>query len=393
MKATDLSPARRKLLVPVKSHPGALALVPPPTPRALILTGLRDELPRAREALDLLRDLSTTLPNPDLLSRTAGRREAVRSSQIEGTRTEMDDLFMYEATGSDEGLPADVQVTHNYVLALEYGLREVRKNGAAALTSCQIKELHARLMAGVEAYSGVPGQYRETQNWIGGIKIYQASFVPPPPEYVQQCMDDLERLLQYQASEEDQMELSIVMRMAIAHAQFEGIHPFTDGNGRVGRILLPLMLAAEGLPPVYLAGYLKNNQREYYDTLSGVQLKDKWSDWVRFFATGVEVAAQESIRIALDLQKILEGWKAVVAGLGLRSHSVLHKFPELMIGTPVLTAQKAAEEIGISFPSASAALAVLEEKGILVQRGGKKQRNRTFVAREVIDALNKPARG
>jgi len=188
------------------------------------------------------------------------------------------------------------------------------------------------------------------------------------------------------------MVLSVVIRMAIAHAQFETIHPFVDGNGRVGRILLPLMLAAEGYPPVYLAGYLKDKQREYYDALVGVQLREKWSEWVKFFAIGVEAAVQESIKTAIELENILKKWTGLVAGLGLRSHSVLYKFPELMIGTPVLTAHHAKDALGISFPSASAALAALEKMGILVQPV-KHQRNRTFVAKEVIDVLNRPAGG
>ena len=392
MRRTDLSPARQKLLVPAPGYPGAFALIPPPTPRRLELKGLQDELPRARAALDLLKNLSSRLPSPDLITRTADRREAVRSSQIEGTYSGVNDLLAYEATGSDEGLPPDVRVTHNYVTALEYGLQKVRQGSASALTCDLIKELHAQLLDGVD-YNGTPGEFRQRQNWIGGgNNIYHARFVPPPPDNVQACMDDLELLLQNPAVEEEQMVLSVVIRMAIAHAQFETIHPFNDGNGRVGRILLPLMLAAEGYPPVYLAGYLKDNQREYYDALAGVQLREKWLEWVRFFAIGVEVAVQESIRTALQLEDILKKWTGLVAGLGLRSHSVLYKFPELMIGTPVLTAHHAKNALGISFPSASAALVELEKMGILVQPV-KQQRNRIFVAREVIDVLNRPAGG
>ncbi|ABQ28072.1 Fic family protein [Geotalea uraniireducens] len=391
MQRTDLCPARRKLLVPAVGYSGAFALIPPPTPRGLELKGLRDELPRARAALDLLKDLSSRFPNPDLITRTADRREAVRSSQIEGTNSGVNDLLTYEATGSDEGLPPDVLVTLNYVRALEYGLQKVRQSGVPALTCNLIKELHAHLMDGVD-YNGTPGEFRKRQNWIGGGNIYNARFVPPPPGNVQACMDNLELLLRYSAAEEDQMVLSVVIRMAIAHAQFETIHPFIDGNGRVGRILLPLMLAAEGYPPVYLAGYLKDNQREYYDALAGVQLREKWSEWVKFFAIGVEAAVQESIKTTIELENILKKWTGLVAGLGLRSHSVLYKFPELMIGTPVLTAHHAKDALGISFPAASAALAALEKMGILVQPV-KHQRNRTFVAKEVIDVLNRPTGG
>ena len=391
MKTSDLSPARQKLLVPCVDYPGALALIPPPTPRTLDLRGVGDGLYRASNALELLKDLSSRLPNPNLITQTEDRREAVRSSQIEGTNSGVNDLFTYEATGSGEGLPPDVQVTRNYVIALEYGLQNVRENGPTAIDCNLVKELHAHLMDGVE-YNGMLGEFRKIQNWIGGGNIYRARFVPPPPDRVQACMDDLESLLTYSPGEEEQMVLSIVMRMAIAHAQFETIHPFIDGNGRVGRILLPLMLAAEGYPPVYLAGYLKDNQREYYDGLAGVQLRDKWSEWVQFFAYGVEVAVQESMRTALALGGILSRWKEQLAQLRLRSHSVLHKFPELMIGTPVLTAHHAKNALGISFPAASAALAQLEQMGILAQPV-KQQRNRIFVAKEVIDVLNRPAMG
>jgi len=295
----------------------------------------------------------------------------------------------YEATGSDEGLPPDVRVTLNYVTALEYGVQQVEKQGIAAFTSDFVKELHARLMSDV-AYNWTPGEFRDKQNWIGGFKIDQARFVPPPAANVPDCMNDLISMLQYLPTEEEQVEIPIVIRMAVVHAQFETIHPFFDGNGRVGRILLPLMLAAEGYPPVYLAGYLKDNQREYYETLAGVQLRGKWAEWIRFFAIGVDAAVQESIGTALGLGAILRKWKNMVAGLGLRSQSVVYKFPELMLGTPVLTAHKAKDALGISFPSASAALALLEEKGILVQLE-KQQRYRTFYAEEVIELLNKPA--
>jgi cell filamentation protein, protein adenylyltransferase len=392
MKTSELSPARQKLLVPSVDYPGALALVPPPTPRVLDLKGVGDELRRASNALELLKGLSSRLPNPDLITRTADRREAVRSSQIEGTNAGVNDLFTYEATGSGEGLPPDVRITRNYVVALEYGLQKIRENGPAALDSTLVKELHAHLMNGV-AHGGTAGEFRQKQNWVGGGgNIYRARFVPPPPDRVPASMADLELLLKYSPREEEQMVLSVVMRMAIAHAQFETIHPFVDGNGRVGRILLPLMLAAEGYPPVYLAGYLKDNQREYYDGLAGVQLRDEWLAWVQFFACGVEEAVQESMRTALALEGILNRWKEQLAQLGLRSQSVLLKFPELMIGTPVLTAHHARNALGISFPAASAALAQLERMGILVQPV-KQQRNRIFVAKEVIEVLNRPAGG
>lgn len=390
MRKRDLSPDRQKLLVPLDEYPGAWALIPPKTPHRLDGINVRNELSRAHRALDLLKDLSERLPNPDLITRTADRREAVRSSQIEGTSSDMDDLLAYEATGSNEGMPPDVHVTRNYVVALEYGLEKVRREGASAINGNLMKELHARLMDGID-YNGTPGQLRDRQNWIGGGgNIYNATYVPPPPSNVQACMDDLETLLKYSPPEEEQIYPSVITRMAIAHVQFESIHPFIDGNGRVGRILLPLMLAAEGYPPVYLAGYLKDNQRDYYDALAGVQLKSQWSDWVRFFARGVEAAAQESISTGIALEKVLEKWKRAVGELGLRSHNVLNRLPELTISMPVLTAHKVKDTLGVSFPSASTALKNMERMGMLT-RPNKYRRNRVFVATEVIDILNRPA--
>jgi cell filamentation protein, protein adenylyltransferase len=392
MRKTDLSPDRRKLLVPVANHSGAFALIPPLTPcvdQLIGLQGFQGEVSRAHTALANLQTLTEGLPNPDLVTRTADRREAVRSSQIEGTNSGINELLTYEATGNVAGLPPDVHVTLNYVTALEYGLRQVRENGILSFTNDLIKQLHFRLMSGVDC-TWTPGEFRDQQNWIGGLKIDQARFVPPPADNVPDCMDDLISMLRYVPAEEDQIEIPIIIRMAVVHAQFETIHPFFDGNGRVGRILPPLMLAAEGYPPVYLAGYLKDNQREYYDALAGVQLQGRWAEWIKFFSLGVDAAVQESISTALGLGAILRKWKDIVAGLGLRRQSVVYRFPELMLGTPILTAHSAKDALGISFPSASAALALLEEKGILVQRE-KSQRYRTFYARDVIDLLNRPA--
>ena len=388
MKKTDLCIARQKLLVPVEDYSGAFALVPPPTPRFIQLTGMHNELIRAHEALSALKTLTEQLPKPDLVMRTLDRREAVRSSQIEGTYSDVNDLLVYEATGSHEGLPSDVLVTLNYVKALDHGLKEVRRiNGVDVLTNELIKALHLQLMTGVKDFKGTPGEFRKKQNWIGGFKIYNARFVPPPACKVQDCMNDLEAFLQYTPGEEEQMEVSIVLRMAIAHAQFETIHPFIDGNGRVGRLLLPLMLAAEGYPPIYLAGFLKSNQKAYYDALANVQLQEKWSDWVTFFATGVEEAAHESMITARQLLALLERWQMAVNALGRRSDSVINRFPELLIANPVVTVKQVKDMLGITFPTANAALAKLKEMGILVQT--ERQRNRVFMAMEVITLLDK----
>lgn len=386
MKKTDLSPARQKQLVPVSTHSGAFAVVPPAPPRFIPSKGILKEVIAAHEALGELRQATTRLPNPKLVTRSFDRREAVRSSQIEGTNSDMHQLFTYEATGSDEGLPPDVLVTLNYVKALEVGLNAVNDKGPTAVTQKLIKELHQVLMEGTD-YRGQPGEYRDIQNWIGGSKINTARFVPPTPEHVPNCMRELVEFLHDLPSEEDMYEVPIVVRMAIAHAQFETIHPFVDGNGRVGRLLLPIMLAAEGYLPVYIAGYLKNNQQDYYDMLAGVQLREQWHPWIQFFATAVEESAKESISTAIALESLLQQWEERITALRIRSDSAVYKLPKLLIGRPVVTARQVETELGISFPAANNALSKLEELGIVTVLH-EQQRNRTFVANEAIEILN-----
>jgi len=386
VKKTDLSINRQKQLVPVEGYSGAFAIVPPPPPRSIPSKTVSVEVIKAHEALGELKTSVKDLPNPDLVTRTLDRREAVRSSQIEGTHSDMDQLLTYEATGSEDGLPADVVVTMNYVKALEYGLAYVRNN--SPVISCKlIKDLHGHLMSGVD-YLGAAGEFREKQNWIGGGNIYQARFVPPPAASVGKCMADLGVFLGDIPGEADMYEVPIVVRMAIAHAQFETIHPFLDGNGRVGRLILPLMMAAEGYPPVYIAGYLKNNQREYYDALSGVQLRELWPEWIRFFATAVKESVAESVNTAIGLNSILGQWEEKISRLRLRSDSVIHKLPKYLVGTPVVSARQIEQSLGVSFPSANNALAKLAEIGILVNPKDQ-PRYRIFVAREIIDLLNK----
>ncbi len=386
MKKADLSPARQKQLVAVTTHPGAFAVVPPAPPRFIPSKGIIKEVIHAHEALGELRVSTARLPNPNLVTRTFDRREAVRSSQIEGTSSDMNQLFIYEATGSDEGLPADVLVTLNYVRALEAGLNMVRDRGPLAVDEALIKELHHNLMNGTD-YRGAIGEFREIQNWIGGSKIYQARFVPPTAEHVPNCMKELIDFLHDVPSEEDMYEVPVVIRLAIAHAQFEMIHPFVDGNGRVGRLLLPIMLAAEGYLPVYVAGFLKNYQQEYYDRLAGVQLREEWQPWIQFFATAVEESVKESIQTATALDNLLRRWEEQIAEMKVRSDSAVNRLPQLLIGRPVVTARQVEAELGISFPAANNALVKLVEIAIL-NIPYEQQRNRTFVAHEAIDILN-----
>lgn len=384
MNRNDLSPRLRQSLVPVKTHPGALAIVPPRPPLLVPLAGVENALYSAHEALAQLREATSTLLNPNLITRTLDRREAVRSSQIEGSQSDVDQLLEYEATGNDAGLPPDVRTTLNYVKALDYGLAEVKQSGREAFSVELLQEIHRRLMAGDAHYRDTPGQLRSRQNWIGGDSIYQAKIVPPPPEALGKSLDEVVDLMRYTASEEDQHSVSIVVRMAVVHAQFELIHPFLDGNGRVGRILLPLMLAAEGYPPAYLAGYMKSNQSEYYRALGDAQLREKWPQWVQFMAHAVQESCRDAMDVMHDLLAMKESWRQRLAGL--RSDASALAALDFVLSNPVLTVNNLKDHLGVSFPAANSAVKVLKTKGILTE-SAKEGRARVFVARDVIARL------
>lgn len=390
MNSSDLSPALRQTLVPVVGHPGALAIVPPPPPLLVSLAGIDGLLMRAHEALAVLRATISKLPNPNLILRTLDRREAVRSSQIEGTNAGMDHVFEYEATGSDQGLPTDVRVTLNYVKALDHGLREVQRVGSnQALTLDLIYALHAKLMEGDAEFlkRGVPGHVRTRQNWIGGWLIYDAKIVPPPPDKLSALLSDFEHALQYAPADEDQYSVSVIVRMAVLHAQFELIHPFSDGNGRVGRMLMPLMLAAESYPPVYLAGFLKANQSEYYRTLADAQLKELWPQWVGFVAQAVAASCRDAMQTADDLIAIRAKWARSLSHLR-RDASALAAL-DILLGDPVVTVNLLKQRLKVSFPTANTAIEQLKEAGILVGIN-KIGSSRAFVAHEVIARLDQP---
>lgn len=386
MNHNDLSPQLQKCLVPVKTHPGALAIIPPPPPFLVPLTGVENSLYCAHEALAQLKAATLALLNPNLITRTLDRREAVRSSQIEGSHSDVDQLLEYEATGSDVGLPPDVRTTLNYVKALDYGLAEVKRLGPTAFGIDLLKEIHRRLMDGDPHYQDTPGHIRSVQNWIGGTSIYQAKVVPPPPEALDECLDQLLEMMRYAASEEDQYSVSIIVRMAVIHAQFELLHPFLDGNGRVGRILLPLILAAEGYPPAYLAGYMKNNQGDYYQALGDAQLRENWPMWVKFIAHAVQESCRDAIAVTDDLLAIKAGWKQQL--VGLRSDASALASLDFVLSNPVLTVSNLKRHLGVSFPAANSAVEVLQVKGILTE-SAKEGRARVFVAKEIIARLEK----
>ncbi len=386
MRQADLSEQLRQTLVPVETHSGAWAIIPPPAPMRVPLEGVEPVLFAAHEALARLREATSQLLNHNIVTRTLDRREAVRSSQIEGSNSEMDELLEYEATGSSDGLPPDVHTTLNYVKALDAALAVVQREGSQAITLDLISEVHRQLMDGDPNYRDPPGQIRTRQNWIGGLNIYEAKIVPPPADRLTEPLQDLVRLLQYSPSDEDQYSVSIFVRVAVVHAQFELIHPFRDGNGRVGRILLPLMLAAEGYPPAYMAGYMKLHQTEYYRRLGEAQLRQQWPQWVSFIAAAVQASCLDAISTTQDLLALKSEWESRLSDLRRDASAVAAI--DYVLAAPVLTVNKLKDYLKVSFPAANTAIEVLCERGILSIRE-QQGRNRTFVARDVIARLER----
>jgi Fic family protein len=389
MRREDVARDRQQYLLPALGHPHVCALVAPPTPRRLVLERSHDVgFAEAHAALGRLQGTLDRIPNVDRVTRTLARREAVKSSKIEGTRTDLSQLLTYEATHGVAGLPPDVRVTERYVTALQHGLDRIRANGRPALTLTLLNELHSILMQDED--SGHPiGAYRVNQAWIGStLRIEDATFVPAPPAHIAGCMEEMAAsILQYEPREDEHASLSLLAQLAITHSQFETIHPYHDGNGRTGRLLLPLLLAAEGYPPLYLSGSLLRARTEYYAALAAVQLRGDWSPWLALLARAVTEACQDSCAIALDLVALAERWETQLQVH--RSDSAIRRLPRLLISHPILSVAQAARELGVSVAAANGALNNLLKAGI-VSLVNERQWGRVFQATEVLQRLDRP---
>lgn len=387
MRRADVSSALHRYLVKCSSHPNCHALVAPPTPRCLPSDrAVAHDVMRAMQALERLRVATDLLPNSDMVTRTLARREAVQSSQIEGTRTQLHELLEYEATQSRDGLPPDATVTERYVQALDLGLGRVREIGArSALDERLVRDMHAVLMQDAPALLRA-GEYRDIQVWIGSDRIEDAVFVPAPPDRIAGCMDELaQSMLQYAPRKDEPWQIPVVAQIAIVHAQFETIHPFVDGNGRTGRLLMPLILAAEGYPPLYISGRLLRHRRAYYDALADVQLRANWAPWVRLLCQSVFEASDGAIAITRDLDAIRKDWMTRLDDL--RSDATALRLPSFLLGHPVVSVKQVSEALGMSFVAANRAIEMLVARGILKEP--RQRRNRTFHAIEVLTRLER----
>lgn len=351
------------------------AFVPNPLPPEppLELTGPRQlALEQATVALGRLDSVTALLPDPHLFLYAYVRREAVLSSQIEGTQSSLSDLLLFELEDAP-GVPIDdVVEVSNYVAALEHGLARIRDG--FPLSNRLIREMHDRLLSRGRGADKQPGEFRRTQNWIGGTRPGNAHFVPPPPEYVQDAMSELERTFH-----DGKAPYPVLVSTALAHVQFETIHPFLDGNGRIGRLLIPLSLTSSGLlraPILYLSLYFKRHREQYYRLLDSVRTEGNWEAWLDFFLDGVTETASSAVDTAMRLGAIFKEDSQTVQSRG-RPAATMLRVLQALHERPVLTVGEAARRTGLSFPAASKGMSSLVAAGLVNELTGNR-RNRVF---------------
>jgi Fic family protein len=331
-----------------------------------------------------LSGLGRSLPNPHLLIMPFVRREAVLSSRIEGTRASLSDLYTYEAIQlSMFEPPPDVREVYNYVKALEYGLERLHN---LPLSLRLIREIHARLMEGVRGEHQTPGEFRRSQNWIGppGCTLNEATFVPPPVPEMHRALDAFEEYLHQTPS------LPPLVRLGLIHYQFEVIHPFLDGNGRIGRLLVTLLLCTWNLIPeplLYLSAYLEAQRQDYYDRLLAVSREGAWQAWLWFFLHGVSLQARDVIARSRKLQNLRERYRSRFQAA--RAAARLLSAVDLLFARPILTVNQAAEALDVTFATAQRHINRLEAAGLLREITGQ-ARNRVYRADEILAAIEEP---
>ena len=344
----------------------------PPDPPIALDGELQRLLVDAAMALGRIDGASQTLPDAELLTYAYVRKEAVLSSQIEGTQSSLSDLMRFEA-GAAPGVPLDdVREVVNYVAAMEHGLERLR--GGFPLSNRLIREIHAILMRSGRGSDKTPGEFRRSQNWIGGARPGNAVYVPPPHAEVADCMGALESFLH---AEDD--GLHVLLRAAVAHVQFETIHPFLDGNGRTGRLLITFLLCQAGMlrdPVLYLSLYFKQHRERYYDLLDNVRRTGDWEAWLRFFLEGMRDTAESVVAAAQRLYEIFRQDRDRISA-GSRAGSLLRVHQHLM-RSPVLSVTEARRLTGLSYSACASALAQLENLGVVKEVTGRR-RGRLFV--------------
>ncbi len=368
----------------IKTLKGYRAFHPDPLPPKLNWTPkLVRALSDADQLLGRLAGEGRRLPNPHLLIRPFVQREAVFSSRIEGTQSTLGELLASDAGAVVARSPEDLREVGNYVAALEHGIARLK---TLPLSVRLVRELHEKLMTGVRGHHATPGELRRSQNWIGppGSTLTQATYVPPPHEEMLDYLGAWEEFLHDES-------LPPVVQTALMHYQFEAIHPFLDGNGRVGRLLITLLLMQRGvlpLPLLYLSAFFEATRRDYYDSLRAVTERSAWEDWLLYFFNGVARQSEDALSRAERINQQLDQWRKHVSGTGT---GVALRLLDLLGTNPFITVRKAEAQLGVAFNTAATALRRLVGLRI-VKQVGDARRDRVFCAQALLDILEEPPR-
>ncbi len=360
------------------------AYVPAPLPPnpPIDMARLYPLLDKANTALGRLDGMSMVLPDAALFLYMYVRKEAVLSSQIEGTQSSLSDLLLFEFDEAPGAPIDDVTEVSCYVAAMDYGMERLKE---LPLSLRLLREMHARLMDNARGGDKQPGEFRTSQNWIGGTRPGTARFVPPPVDRLMPCLDKFEKFLH-----DETVQLPALVKAAMAHLQFETIHPFLDGNGRLGRLLITMILCVEGIlrdPILYLSLYLKTHRDQYYALLQSVRETGNWEDWIEFFLQGVIETSEQATEAAQSIVRLFDDDRATIEASSRSTASAL-SIHALMQRRPILTTTKITEETGMSLPTALRNLTLLEKLGIARETTGK-ERNKVFVYKAYLDILSK----
>ncbi len=386
MDANDFTPNSAGQVIRVGAGEAAYsAFVPAPLPPPFKLEpSLVRTLSEADRALGELAGLGRTIANPHLLIQPFIRREAVLSSRIEGTQADVTDLYAFEAGQlplpgfASSTTEPDVREVLNYVHAMEYGLKRMNE---LPVSLRLLRELHERLMRDVRGGRVSPGEFRTTQNWIGGNSPSDARFVPPPPAHMHESLDAFEKYLHADDGNPP------LLRLGLTRYHFESIHPFVDGNGRIGRLLISLLLVhwkLLPLPLLYLSAFFEQHRQEYYDHLLAVSQKGNWEDWLRFFLNGVAEQARDAIERARRLQDLQQEWRKALRKD--KSPVLCLQITDYLFERPVVNSSHLKARFGSSLPTVLRALQRLEKLGIIKEVSGR-ARNQQFIAAEILSAV------
>ena len=366
----------------IRTTKGYFAFIPAPLPPEIVFDArLVMALSKADAALSELSGSGRHLPNPHLLITPYIRREAVLSSRIEGTKTDLSDLWLGDVESREKPEEtADIKEVRNYVTALEYGIQRLAD---LPLSLRLVREIHLHLMEGVQGDQATPGEFRRSQNWIGpaGSTLADAAYVPPPPDELMPALSKWEEFLQ----EHD--VLPDLVQCALLHEQFEAIHPFLDGNGRVGRLLITLFLTERGRlsqPLLYLSSYIEAHRQDYYDLLQRVRTNGDWNAWIVFFLTGVKETAQQALRQTSILVDLRESYYKQLLGFPKAAHLI-----DQLFVNPYITVGRAERELKTSNPTARKAIELMEKNGILSETTGRDW-GKVYLASAIADAIQNP---